>query len=51
MGGDSREGARETLSVGDMIGVGGSSLPMELLILRNHIWNLCRVDTVRGGEI
>lgn len=51
MGGDSREGARGTLSVGDMIGVGGSSLPMELLILRNHIWNLCRVDTVRGGEI
>lgn len=49
MGGDSREGAREILC--DMIGVGGSSLPMELLILTNHIRSLCRVDTVRGGEI
>lgn len=43
--------ARETLSVGAVMGWVGLSLPIELLILMNHIQNSCRVDTIGVGKL
>lgn len=41
MGGPTRDGARENSAVVDMVRVGGGlPLPIELLVLMNHIQNM-----------